>query len=62
MIETNEPKDNSLERIVSELDNEFRVTETIDPAMSRFVPMVYDPTDITGKKNLNLILLNTLMD
>ena len=43
MIETNEPKDNSLERIVSELNNEFRVTETIDPAMSRFVPMVYDP-------------------
>jgi len=43
MIETKEPKDNSFERVISELDNEFRITETIDPAMSRFVPMVYDP-------------------
>jgi putative NIF3 family GTP cyclohydrolase 1 type 2 len=43
MSETKKPKENYLERIVGELNTEFRVTETIDPAMSRFVPMVYDP-------------------
>lgn len=43
MLETKEPKDNSLERIVEEFNTEFRISETVDPAMSRFVPMVYEP-------------------
>ena len=43
MSETKEPKDISLEELVGEFDTEFRIHETMDPAMSRFVPMVYDP-------------------
>jgi len=44
MIENKEPMDINLENLVKEFDSEFRIKETIDPAMSRFVPMVYEPT------------------
>lgn len=50
MSEIKEPKDTSLERIVNEFDKEFRIFETIDPAMSRFVPMVYDPIGYNWKE------------
>lgn len=35
--------DLTIENFKTKLDSEFRITETIDPAMSHFIPMVYDP-------------------
>lgn len=65
MSETKEPKDNSLERIVGEFNTEFRISETVDPAMGRFVPMVYDPIEYNWQeefepdfvKNFNGLML-----
>jgi len=50
MTEIKEPKDSSLERIVNEFDKEFRISETIDPAMSRYIPMVYDSIGYNWKE------------
>ncbi len=50
MVETKEPKDLNLETLVREFDSEFRIKETIDPAMSRFVPMVYEPIGYNWQK------------
>jgi putative NIF3 family GTP cyclohydrolase 1 type 2 len=43
MLEKKDFKDLTTEKIKEEFDKEFRVNEDEDCAMSRFVPMVYDP-------------------
>ncbi|MDD4381768.1 MAG: Nif3-like dinuclear metal center hexameric protein [Candidatus Dojkabacteria bacterium] len=49
MIEQKDMKEYTIETLAEKLDTEFRVKETVDPAMSRFVPMVYDPIDYDWK-------------
>ncbi len=52
MIEEKDSKDLTIDTLVKEFDNEFRIKETIDPAMSRFIPMVYDPIEYNWKEEL----------